>query len=59
MQTFYRCEEGYEELAAMLSTRSASAYFRTYGMRLGCRLFETTTPGVVSRSPSRSAAISS
>ena len=24
----------------MLSTRSASAYFRTYGTRLGCRLFD-------------------
>ena len=59
MQTFYRCEEVYEEEAANVIENVSSAYYRTYGTRLRCRLFETTTPCVVPRTPSRRAAISS
>ena len=38
------------------SKPSASTYFRTYGMRLGCRLFETTTPRLTLGGPRRSVA---
>ena len=44
MQTYYRCEEGYEEDAAKLSKANVAAYFKTFGTRLGCKLFETTMP---------------